>query len=225
MIVSHTSIVSKKENVVYERGNLLCFELRKNDRIIDQYWKTKNPKESHPYTYESEGSRFYYWGAPTFLESDKCANVEGYFNEIPENPTFVDPETFSDFDDLLCIHLQYDGYIYRITDPTPVPLWTYVDYIGGICNDNFDLTEARKSLEQFDFVRNIHLGTIPHYSQESDRTKYLSFDYKLSRANTEKYLKLNISLDELFYTNSILNCDIFNLKDALLPKKDERSEL
>lgn len=159
-----------------------------DDKLTSQEWKTQGSfSKSHSGAYNASRMFFQYYDDVSFLDSEEYLS----FDLIPEPALVLDWEKFKGFNHVLCIWLSMDGNIYRIDKAKPVPLWRHFDYIGGFCNNEYDLQQVGETLKKFSFIRNVELIKIPWYNAE-ESTYAVEFYYKLpSKQHLAKELRKN----------------------------------
>ena len=151
-----------------------------DEKLTSQSWSVRYGfKNTHPNAFEANKMHFAYYEDISFLNSESNSNLISFYDEIPE-PTLIENwDEFKGFDHVLCVYLSMDGNIYKINDPKPVPLWRHQDYIGGFCNDKYDLNKVESFLKRKGWVRNVKQIEIPYYNRDDDTTRAVVFDYKL----------------------------------------------
>jgi len=181
------------KTVKLEVGKFIVTDSHTDGKLTDQAWSIKGGfKETHPTAYEPKNLHFSYYQDISFLNSENNSSFMSFYDEISE-PTFVENwDEFKGFDHVLCIYLGMDGNIYKINDPKPVSLWRYQDYIGGFCNDKYDLNKVESLLKRKKWIRNVKQIEIPYYNQHDGITRAVEFEYKLpSKKDLGKKLKAN----------------------------------
>lgn len=199
---------------VYEFGDYLLSQTLLNGEVVEQWFSTKKPEQSHPFTYEPDTGNFKYYEDTSFLESQDlnlCKDGE-IWELLPEKETVIDISEVEsvDLNKVLLIHVSMDGRIYKINSKYPLPIWEGCDYIeGGYTDKYYDLSKVVKRLKSLDFVKNIETVTIPIYNQFDGSTKAVQFDYKLPENMIQELLDSGSDLD----IDTLVNVyDIFNLK-------------
>jgi len=192
----------KKQTVVYRTlkfkvDDFIVNELYTNDVLTSQKWSVKGGFETkHPDAYEPKLMHFAYYENVDFLDSNQCCNYGNLFDNIIAKSTFIlDWDKFNNLEKVLCNYLGMDGNIYRINDPNPIPLWRHKDYLGGFCNDKYDLQKLVKFFGNKTWMRNIEIVEIPYYNREKRRTHAVEFDYKLP---SKKSLREKLVKNKLF---------------------------
>lgn len=192
------SLLSTKENtVIYKEVKLtygkdfIITEHYENDVLKDQYWTTKiGLEKSHPTMYRPDLAKFYYYEDISFLDSEKCINLESSLGNLPKATLIKDWSDFKGLNHVLLSWVGMDGNVYRIDETEPIPLWREQDYISGITNENYDLNEAKKIIKKLSWVRNVKIRAIPYYNCSRNCDEFLGFDYKLpSSKDLAKKLK------------------------------------
>ena len=194
-IISDIEVKKTYRTVTAKFDEYIIHESYENDVLTNQFLTTENPKKSHPTAYEATRMRFYYYENIDFLNSEENCNHMSFYDLIPKSTIIKDWDKFNKIDNILCEYLGMDGCIYRINQKDPVPLWRSRDYIGGFCNDKYNLDKVVDILKNKSWARNVKIEKIPYYNQDEGRTKYVSFDYKLP---SKKYLKKELGELEIF---------------------------
>lgn len=196
-ILSDVETKTTYRNIKAKFKNIIISEYHKDGALESQFFTTDNPKESHPSAYEPERMRFYYYSNTDFLQSEENCNFVSFYYLIPKPTVVADWSKFNDIDieNILCDYLGNDGCVYKISQPDPIPLWRNKDYIGGFDNGDYDLGEVSKILKGFDWTRNVKIEGIPYYNQDDEKTKFVSFDYKLP---SKKHLKKELGNLDIF---------------------------
>lgn len=188
-------ISTRKKTTVYKTvkldlGKYIVTEQYQNDVLKGQEWKTKEGFEkTHPVAYEPKNMYFQYYEDISFLESDDCLDSSMYYKNFPKSKLIEDWDNFKGFNHVLFIGIAWDGNIYRIDKPDPIPFWRHKHYISGICSAEYDLKKAIKVLEKKKWIRNIEIIDVPYYNADSCGSRAIEFDYKLS-SNKELRRKL-----------------------------------
>lgn len=161
-------------------GDFECTESYTDGVLTGQSWSVKGGfKQTHPTAYEPKNMYFHYYEDISFLDSDQNSNLLTFYDIIPKPTKILDWDAFDHLDHILCIHLSMDGNVYRINSPDPIPLWRHQSYIGGFCNDQYDLNKVVKIFEKEDWIRNIQIVDIPYYNCHDNHTQAVEFEYKL----------------------------------------------
>lgn len=219
VLETETSVI-KKEKIL--KDDLISYQESVNDKIVDQYWVTKNPKKTHPYcTFNNEHLRFYYFGENAFQEIEFAINVNitnKKIDKVYPKPKIVNINKFNNYDKLFANWLNQDGFVYSITDKIPLSFWTYQDYISGIRNDRYDLEKALNYLNHLKkhVIRNIKLIDIPYYNADDETTNAIEFEYRLPRSMLEKFK--NLKSKKRFVTDICLlrDCGLLSEIDSCL---------
>lgn len=159
-------------------GNITVKEHYTNGKLDQQVWGYVGGIEKrYSGEYDPNWMSFHFYEDISFLDSDKCANYDEFWDTLPE-PSFVTDWDNLDLDHVLCIRLGIDGNIYRLTQVEPLPLWRRKNYIGSFTNRDHDLVEVLHTLALIDWIRNIKIIEIPYYNQDDEETHAIEFDYK-----------------------------------------------
>lgn len=213
-----TITITKTEQQVYKVDRFICEQTLVNDNLTSQRWTTPNTKESHPYTYKSNKLYFHYYEDLSFLDSEVCTNTQEWWKIIPE-PQFVPMEEIEQFNQwyhLLLDHTSMDGFVYQIDSRYPISLWQSQSYIGGICNDRFNLSVAYNILKNSGWARDIEMIDIPYYNVTDDCDKAIEFKFKLPQYILNDLIDHGIAFHDLFHTWEMDKFDPFGLKAARL---------
>jgi len=192
-------IISEKTNVhIYkiiklQINDFIVTETYLNNELKSQNWShEKGFKTTHPDAYEPDKMIFQYYENTDFLNNENNCDYYDFYEEIPESSLILDWNNFN-FDNVLCIYLPMDGCIYRINQKEPIPMWRHQSYIGGFCNNCYNLNEVIDALKDKDWIKNIEIIDVPYYNRFDGCTKAVEFDYKLP---SEKHLKKLLSIKE-----------------------------
>lgn len=169
------SVTTTTRTVVLEVKGFKVTEIYVNGKLSSQRWKSNGHKD----VYEPSTLYFEYYDDISFLSSDDVIDYITFYDKIPEPSLVRDWKKFKGLDHVLCVRLGMDGNIYRIDKETPIAMWRHHDYIGGICNDKYDLEKAAKVLRKKSWIRSVEIKEIPYYNQEEGHTHAVEFDYKL----------------------------------------------
>lgn len=209
------TVVTEKQVITFDNNDFICYQTIINGKLTDQYFTTQNNKKSHPFTYENKNLQFCYYPDLSFVNNKEMARND-WHKIIPEPTIINDLENFSNFDNLLLIWRDMDGYNYKITSPYPLSEWYCKDYIGGFTNENFDLKEVEKRLKTFNWVENIEIREIPYYNRDENNTHGIYFEYNPPQ-EIIKYIcdnKNKINSDDFGIFGTLKGgLDIFGLKD------------
>ena len=178
------NVLSETKKVVTYKTRILSVDRFKvtesysDDILVEQSWSVDGGfSTTHPNVYEANHLRFFYYKDISFLNSDFCSNDINFLSEIP-SPSLINDWNSLNLDHVICIYTSIDGNIYRINSPNPVDVWHSQDYIGGLCNDKYDLPRLLKKLKKTNGIRNANIENIPHYNCEDGCTKGIYLEYK-----------------------------------------------
>lgn len=178
--ISRSENVVKHKKITLKVDKFIVKESYTDDVLISQFWSVDGGfSTTHPTAYCPDTLHFNYYENNNFLNSNRCCNSQDFYMSIPESSFIYDWSTFKGFDHVLCDWLNMDGNIYRIDQPEPIPLWRKKSYIGGYCNDKYDIDELSTKLSKLDWIRNVSIKEIDYFNKDPDRTHYVYFEYKL----------------------------------------------
>jgi len=180
-----TVISTKKKIVDYKTvklivGKFTVTEEYENGVMIDQKWSIKGGfKTTHPTAYEPDRLRFSYYEDLSFLDYQKPINVADC-DVFETKPSFITNwNNFKGLSHVFCFWLSMDGYIYNINKKTPMPMWRYQDYIGGLTSKYYrNLPELLEEISKADYIKNAKIIKIPYYSGGGEA---IGFEYKTSK--------------------------------------------
>lgn len=136
----------------------------------------------------------------------------------------------ADFDTQNLFYFWGDaGLWYSFRGETPLSPYYYIDYIGGVADNYYDLDKAEKILKKNPYVSKIKKIDIPYYNAEANFTKAIEFYVKLPQEDHDKLVKYyRDELKEEFWMVRVKEClasshslkpfDILGLKKALKSK-------
>ena len=130
-------------------GKFIVTDTYTDNKLVGQAWSIKQGfQHTHPSAYEPQRMCFKYHEDISFLESEQCCNYSDFYDVIHESSFITDWTKFKGYSHVLCNYLGMDGCIYRIDKPNPIPLWRRQNYIGGFCNDKYDLPKIVNELKK-----------------------------------------------------------------------------
>lgn len=166
------------ETNYYSFEDYILVEELKDTKITKQYFQTKDPSKSHPYSYENKSMKFFYYKDIINKLNNLTLNFcsDEFFDWLSE-PDTINPKSFNDWENVVCIWSGMDGHLWKINDKYPIPGLIHQNYIGGFTDKYFDLNKVKSTLEKFSWVSNVEIIDIPYYNRDSGN-QAVEFDYK-----------------------------------------------
>lgn len=170
--------------------------------ITRQLWLPVKPiAETHDVDYEPNNVTFTYYKDVSHLYSGVAINSSA-FDYGKVKPSFVsidDLDSFTEFDNVLCVRVSCDGNVYKINERKPIALKRRQDYIGSFnAGTEEDLEHIMKVLREMSEVSNPTIIEIPWYNCGDDKKCAIEFDYVYStKKGFVKYI--NSLLEECDY--------------------------
>jgi len=125
---------------------------------------------------------------------------------------------------------SYDHTFYKVGNDHQFSMPYRVGYIGGVCNDCYDLNKAEKLLNKCKYVYDVERIEIPYYNADAGRNFAIEFTVKLPQKKHDELLDLFAAIksgrgyrikDILAGFYMFEDCpDILGLSDALLSKEE-----
>lgn len=162
----------------YSFEDYILVESLQNGKIVKQQFGTKNPPKSHPYSSKNWGMKFLYYKDIINKLKDLTLNFSSntFFDWLPK-PDIINPDSFNDWENVVCVWSAMDGHVWKINDKYPIPGLKRQTYIGGFTDKYFDLNKVKSTLEKLSWVSDIEIVDIPYYNQDSGN-QAVEFDYK-----------------------------------------------
>jgi len=140
------------------------------------------------------GPIYHYYGGQTwdFLRRGLASGTTEFFDAIrkAEKKDAFAVLHEEDFDKNKLLRFDGNSHTFYLLD-SDMP-WSrpyHFDYIGGVCNDNFDLNVAEKVLKVHPAVSDVKRIEIPHYNQSDGHTHAVEFSVELSQKDHDKLVR------------------------------------
>lgn len=216
-ILRTTNKPTLTEVETFEFEDYVCEQTKVNDVITNQVWQRNKPG-FHQCNYQPERLRFYYYENLDFLDQDGPVNTIRWV--YPSYAVIKDLKDFNEVDHLFAIWVEIDGNIYQIDKPYPLSVWRFKDYIAaGITNKDFNLKMAYQILRGNPNVRGVKIEDIPSYNRDEGRSKFVSFEYRLTDEQIRLITDEGLSKTDMFYPHNMNKFDFFGLSPSIKRSK------
>lgn len=177
--------LARKSTTIKETWNisplLSCVRTVKGGKLIDQYFKSRKPNETHPYSYEPKHMGFQYYGEDlTEFTSLEPRNRK----EWPKSILIEDLDNIN-ASKLICFSISRDGSNYSFDSKYPLSAQGYARYTS----EYFNLDEIYSILNKLPYVYELNRKKVEYYNQnEVDDLHEVTFRYLLTPEITKPIL-------------------------------------
>lgn len=206
-------------NEEIEVGDFICHQTKVDGVITDQYFTTKNPKETH-FGYEPERMRFRYFGKNMLEEIEKFNRYDDkYFCDIYKYE-IVDLDSFNDFNNLYCDWSSMDSNFYKIDYPYPLPTTHMISFWESY----YDIDKLNEHLKNSQYMVDIVISNTPYYNLSICGKRELEFYFKPTKELIEKFgskISHSSNYDNPLIINDVLDTEQFKKQEEDVPDDDD----